>query len=502
MKILRGLLPDPRQGDDLKVMGANYISLRESIYRFDQQVDEKIYEFISDFYASHSHLPTLETATSYFEANNQFDEADRIKQIAAIKPDVRGDFRALIEREVEAGRTIRLADVMNTAKTIARQGLEVKDPRSKTTRIKRGVQDAGKFLLSELSDIISPTFGSQIGGEALGDEEGFWEEYERARDAVVEISPKSGLQVIDEALGGFHKKELYIVAGFTGHMKSKTALNWVYNQAIYQGSNTIYFSLEMHYNQCRRTIYAFHTMHPKFREKRMALGIQTQRNPDVGLDPTKIRQGQLSKDEELFLREVVKDLKDGVASGTYGSIQFEVADPDSLDFTVEDMRSRAEALVQQTPAKLLVVDHALLMSSRGKYQSTTERLNEVIRDLKKVAMGFNRGEGIPILCLFQINREGFKAAEKNNGNYNLTHLSYANEAERSADVVIASWFGDDVRANGTIKYQCLKSRDQAPFDAFEAQTAWPSGRILNLPVTFQMKGSTKDKKDPLSDALD
>lgn len=359
--------------------------------------------------------------------------------------------------------------------------------------------------MNGLTDLMTPTFGQRNGGEALSDQDEFWREYEAARDAVVEITPKTGLQVVDEALGGFHRKELYIVAGFTGHMKSKTALNWVYNQSIYQASNTIYFSLEMHYDQCRRTIYAFHTMHPKFREKRLALGIQTQRNPDVGLDPTKIRQGQLTKDEELFLREVVQDLNDGVSKGTYGSIQFEVADPNSLDFTVEDLRARAELLVQQTPAKVLVVDHALLMSSRQKYQSTTEKVNEVIRDLKKVALGFNNGQGIPIICLFQINREGFKAAEKNNGTYNLTHLSYANEAERSADVVIASWFGDDMRANGTIKYQCLKSRDQAPFEAFEAQTAWPSGRILNLPMTFQMKGSAssvKDKKDPLSDALD
>jgi hypothetical protein len=242
-------------------------------------------------------------------------------------------------------------------------------------------------------------------------------------------------------------------------------------------------------------------MHPKFRDKRIALGLQQQPNPDVGLDPKAIREGKVSKDEELFLREVVQDLKDGIVNGDYGQIFFEVADPDSLDFTVEDLRTKAETLAQKHPVKLVVVDHALLMSPRRWTPSTTERLNEVIRDLKKTAMGFNRGQGIPILCLFQINREGFRAAEKNDGKYNLTHLSYANEAERSADVVFAGWFGDDMRDQNMIRYQCLKSRDQAPFESFDAQVSWPVGRILNTPMNFKM-GSSPKAKQPKSDPLD
>jgi hypothetical protein len=117
-----------------------------------------------------------------------------------------------------------------------------------------------------------------------------------------------------------------------------------------------------------------------------------------------------------------------------------------------------------------------------------------------MALGFNRGEGIPVLCLFQISREGFKAAEKNGGKYNLTHLSYANEAERSADVVICSWFGDDQREKSQVLYQCLKSRDQAPFENFEAQITWPAGRTLDMPL--QLQSSAKPKQAPKGDALD
>jgi hypothetical protein len=506
MKILRSILPEPRIGDDAKSMLQNYTALRESILRFDLPTDVAIYDYIKDFVSQHSHLPTQETASQFFEANNQYDEADRIRSLSSIPPVYRGDFIFLIEKQVEDARVMSLSETMAQVKEITRNGIEIKEGKKKRTL--KGARDAGRFIFQQLHDLMTPTFGSRIGGEALGDGDEFWEEYQKVKDATVEVLPKTGLEVIDNAIGGFKRKELYIMAGFTGHMKSKSALNWVYNQSVYGGTSTIYFSLEMHYSQCRRTVYSFHSTHPKFRAKRMALGIQAHANPDVGLDPIKMREGHLSQDEELFLKEVIDDLRDNMQNGTYGSIFFEVADPDSLDFTVEDMRTKAETIAQKHPVKLVVVDHALLMSSRRWVNSTTERLNEVIRDLKKTAMGFNRGQGVPILCLFQINREGFKAAEKNNGTYNLTHLSYANEAERSADVVIAGWFGDDMREKSMIKYQCLKSRDQAPFEAFEAQVSWPVGRILNTPLSFNMGASSGggtskggSKADPLDDVV-
>jgi len=503
MKILRAILPDTRVGDKDDLMFQNYISLRESIFQFDQPTDVKIYDFIKTFASTHGHLPEQDVVIQYFDSNNDFDEADRIRQISSTPVIYRGDFILEIEKSVEDARHMALAEAISSAKTIARQGLEIKEGRNTFTL--KGVRDATKFLSKELSDLLTPTFGAKLGGDVLNDEDAFWEHYQKTVDTDVGVLPKTGLKCIDDAIGGFRKKELYMVAGFTAHMKSKTTMNWIYNQAVYQGLNSIYFQLEMHYEQCRETIYAFHSMHKKFRDKRIALGIQKQQTPDVGIDPDSIKNGTLTEDEIDLLKDVVKDLREGVESGEYGSIQFEIADPDAMDITVEDIKTKAEVLHQRRPAKVLVVDHALLVSSRRWVASTTERLNEVIRDLKKLALSFNRGEGIPLLCLFQISREGFRAAEKNGGSYNLTHLSYANEAERSSDVVISCWYGDDMREKGAIKYQCLKVRQGGGFEPFEAKPAWPSGRILNIPMhsipTYQGKKG-EQKKDPLADVLD
>lgn len=504
--ILRSILPDEPRGDDPKLMFQNYCALKESVLRFDLPSEINVFEYVEDFTLKHGHLPSQQSVREYFEENQSFDEADRIQQIANRPVSYRGDFISLIERRVEEGRMTKLASVMADAKVIARTGLEVKEGSIKKTL--KGSRDAGNFLLNEIAKINTPTFGSRIGGEILSDGDDFWEEYERTRNKQTDILPQTGLEIIDNAIGGFKRKELYIMAAFTGHLKSTSSLNWVYNQAVYGGTSTLYFSLEMHYPQCRRIIYVYHSMHPKFREKRIALGIQ-QGQTDYGIEPSKIKKGLLSVDELAFMKEVIKDLDDGMKQGTYGSIYIEVADPDVLDFTVENIRTRAELLYQKTPFKMMVVDHALLVSPRKWVASTTDRLNEVIRDLKKTALGFNRGEGIPVLCLFQISREGYKSAEKNGGSYNLTHLSYANEAERSADVVISSWYGDDKRENSMVKYQCLKSRDQAPFEEFDAQIVWPFGRVINMPLQFQTNTTykNKDKKgetfdDPLDALMD
>lgn len=503
MKILRSILPDSRTGDDIHQMQQNYMSLRESIYNFETKEDNAIWAYLKSFMSNHGHLPDQKTVADHFEHQNEFESADRVRAISAIQPIYKGDFLQEIENLVEEARIIKLSNTMTEVKTIIKTGLEIKEKGNHKTILK-GARDAGRFLSNKLVDVMTPTFGSKLGGEVLTDIEDLEEEYKKAEEAGREVVPTTGIKIIDDALGGFRKKELYILAGFTGHAKSKTALNWAYNQATWDKTNTLYFSLEMHYPQVRRSIYCIHSCHSKFKPVRIALGLQKP-NIDIyeGIDPTKVRGGNLSPEEkDFFFNHVVPDLKNCRESGEYGAIHIEGDNPDSFDFTVEDLRSKAELLSQKEKIDLIVVDHALLLASRTKYGSTTERLNEVIRDLKRMAMNFNRGQGIPVLCLFQISRDGFNDALKKNGEYQLTHLSYANEAERSADVVIANWFGNDVKEQKQIKYQCLKSRDQAGFPTFNANILFPAGKIANAEnLNLVSFSGAPLSTDPLSEVL-
>lgn len=230
----------------------------------------------------------------------------------------------------------------------------------------------------------------------------------------------------------------FVANGIITH-NSLFALNWVYNQAIWYQENVLFFSLEMPYQQVRRMLFAIHSSHPKFNEIRIKHGLQRDLGTSAGISYERLRDGELTDVEEWFLKEqVIPDYSD--PTNGYGKLFIEVSDPEKTDFTIVDLRSKAELLHSKTPISFVIVDHVLLMSSRNKYNSTTERLNEVVRDLKKFSMGFNRGEAIAVVGLFQLSREGYKRVEKLREKdkeplYSLFDLSYSNECLKEGTLI-------------------------------------------------------------------
>jgi intein/homing endonuclease len=224
------------------------------------------------------------------------------------------------------------------------------------------------------------------------------------------------------------------------------ALNWCYNLVTRYRTNVFYVSLEMPYEQLRRIICVLHSANGKFK----AMG----KKP---LDYRKVRDGELSPEDEQFYQEVLKDFDE-----CPDYCRFEVWSPDR-DVTVDDIRIEAELLHKQMDVGFLVIDHGGLVEPRRRHSNYTIELNTVLKDSKKLALHFNGGEGLPVLMLFQINRDGKDAADKAEGKYKMRALSYANEAERSADVISTTYLNDAHRQNGTTMCCCLKNRDNPLF---------------------------------------
>ena len=86
-----------------------------------------------------------------------------------------------------------------------------------------------------------------------------------------------------------------------------------------------------------------------------------------------------------------------------------------------------------------------------------------------MCLTFNNGKGIRLLSPFQANRKGWEEAKAHDGVYNLTALSNAHEAERSADVVIALFMDEATKKEGKVKISSLKNRRNSPFDPFNAK---------------------------------
>lgn len=457
----------------------NYNLLEGSGLEMEDPVDTEIWNFVRGFVQQHHHPPEYHTIRGHFDQLNQVNAIDRLEAIAIVRPKLApGDFELYLNTKAADKKKHLVATFLQTAGEILSRGITQKNktPHGVEERTLLGPHEAMQFLIDKAHDILTPITGSRLSGEVTADAEDFLAEYDRVKaDPLAGIGQFCGIRQIDQALSGAKKYELWVHAGFTSHFKSGLMLNWAYNQAVYYHHSSLIFSLEMPYTQVRKLLYTLHTAHPKFKDVHPAL------------EYSRIRDGVLTPTEEAFLRKVVEDFH----SGGYGKIFIEVADPNKMDFTVADMKHKAETIYAKTPFRLLFVDHALLVSPRKWVPNTTDRINEVIRDCKKLAMSFNKGMGMAVVLLFQINREGFKQAEKirqasakggapNLHVYNLTALASANETERSADVVTASWKDPELSKNNQILYQCLKSRDNQMFEPFLARVDWKTRQLSTL----------------------
>lgn len=457
--------------DDAALFLRNAQALRDSGLGFDITEDSVIWAYVQDFVSQHQHVPDAGTLRGHFERVSQIPVLDRLDVLCVEKARTQGDYLQLLEARIEDRRIRVVGEVLREAARIVDTGVTIKEGRDE--RILRGPAHAVRYVLDRSHEIITPVTGQRLSGDVTSDGDSFLKEYERVEsDPLAGIGQFTGLRQMDETLKGAKRGELWTHAAFTGGLKSTLAMNWHYNQAVYYRHSSILFSLEMPYRQVRRILYAMHSAHEKFADVRRSLGLRK------SVDYSQLRDGELEPNARKFLFDhVVPDLND--PANQYGHIHIEVADPDKSDFTVNDLRTRSELLYTKDPGiQMVTVDHAGLMQSRGNHRSTTERLNEVLRDLKRMAMSFNRGMGIAVVALFQISREGYKAAEKSGGRYNLTHLSYANEAERSSDIVTAGWVDTELRESNLVKFQCLKSRDNAPFADFYSGVLWPCRRIF------------------------
>lgn len=475
--------------DDAGLFLRNVQALKETGLGFDHPEDEVVWNWVQDFVSEYLHVPDVSTLRGHFEAVGQLTVVDRLDALSIERPKSQGDFLKLLETKMEARRLRMTSEILRRAGEIATTGITIQV--GKKEEHLRGPTKALQYVVEQAVEVVSPGVGQKLSGNVTSDVEDFKQEYELVEsDPLAGLGQFVGIQQMDQVLRGSKRGELWTHAAFTGGMKSTFAINWHYNQAIWYGHSSILFSLEMPYPHVRRMMVAIHTAHPKFTDARAEFGVGR------GLDYDKVKNGELAEHEKKFLFEVVlRDLKD--ESNGYGNLHIRVADPDKSDFTVTDMRAKAELLFSKDPTiRMLTIDHAGLMSSRNRYNNTTEKLNEVLRDAKRLSMSFNRGRGIAVNTLFQISREGYKAAEKNGGKYNLTHLSYANEAERSSDIVTASWIDTELEESNLVKFQCLKSRDTAKFADFYAGVLWKCRRVYTThDVTPDQARKTGDEID-------
>jgi hypothetical protein len=237
----------------------NYQALQSSGLGFDKDEDTAIWAFVQDFVSAHRHVPDYSTLRAHFKRLQSYEVYDRLEHLQALPSKARGDFIKRLEDRAEERRIELVKNILTNAGEVLSVGREIDDGKG-NKRVLRGPIDAIRFVMDSGHDVVTPTTGIRLSGNVTQDGQDFLDEYDRIKnDPLAGIGQFCGIEQIDTAIRGAKRHELWTHAAFTGGLKSTFMLNWAYNQAVYYWHDSLIFSLEMPYHQCRRLVYGLHS---------------------------------------------------------------------------------------------------------------------------------------------------------------------------------------------------------------------------------------------------
>lgn len=469
-RLLRGIInfEDGKISED--GLRANFQRIRHNQIEWVQPIDAKLFKSVKDFFDTNLEPPTAQTLLDQYRGSGDIEAEERLKDVAAAPVYVRKNFENLLRDLADAQNRDKMRGLLKETEEIVYRGLTVTDPKTREKVSIKGVKEALMHFTRKVHELIPQDYNAQTRGDLRESAEttSAWEDYQTAKaNKNKAYGAFTGLNEIDKICKGCKRGELWIHAGFIGELKTSFALNWCYNLVTRYRKNVFYVSMEMPFNQIRRIIYVIHSANKKWQE----LGY-------VPLDYRKVRDGEMTEDEEAFFQIVLKDFEDNPEH-----CRFEVWAPDR-DVTVDDIRLEVELKHKDMEIALTVLDHGGLVAPKAKHRDYTIELNSVVRDAKKFALHFNNGEGMATLLLFQLNRQGKDDADKNEGRYKIKALTYANEAEKSADYITTTYLNEEHRKNATTVFCNLKNRDNPLFEPFTASVNFACRRIFNFDPTF------------------
>lgn len=252
------------------------------------------------------------------------------------------------------------------------------------------------------------------------------------------------------------------------------AVNYFYNNLYKFGKNLFYTILEMPYRQLRRQIFIVHSSHGKFVSEWNHEDRKNNVPEDkcyTGLNYQSVRDGVLTPLELKRFKIVAQDFQATCKGKAY------IWRPGESDTTVEDIKRKSEMFHNKHSCDGIIIDHLGLVKPKNRVNDTVANLNSAVAEARQLALSFGRGKTVPVFGLFQLNRQGKMRADKADGAYDISAISYANEVEKSADVISYTYLNEELRRQGKFYMGCLKNRDGAFFEKMVGKIMWNSKRM-------------------------
>lgn len=456
-KILRSLAWT--DSAEMKTQSDNFGFVNKERLTNMRKAEELVLDYILDFYQNQGEPPSFNSVYDYFEKQNATQEVIIVEEAMGEQLYLSASFKDLFEKEVEEQSSQRLRDVCKTASEIATVG-------KLFGKVKlEGTDEAVAYLFSEAK--VTPSGSDDKLSSNMSDNaKALTDIYqERKSNPTKAYGIATGYGFIDSSTSGLKKTQLFLLAGYGGHLKSTLMMNIMLNSSVDGGWNNALFTSEMPAVEVQQLLIAMHSANPKF----AAAG--------QPLNSHKYLLGALSDIEEAFMEEVKDDL---LNNPNHGSIRV----VDSADFTTfGSIQQKSIQFHIEEELDMLWIDYITRLPLDAKYRGmdTVTGRNETIADAKRFAMSFAQGEGLAVCSPFQVNREGYKKAKANEGKMDTTALAQYNAAEKEADVASYIFYDEEEAATSEPKCGMLKSRwSSMSFDPISLFIDPDSRRISDL----------------------
>jgi len=467
----------------------NFNFILSSNVDFKSDEHSKIFNFVKAHSSKFVDVPSYGRLLKKFEEDP--DTIEELNKVAKESSLFATNFKSLVSEVFEEQQKKALINLLKETSQISEGGVKV------NREFIKGPKSAVEHFLHKSTDFLKSEIEVKSQGSMREDSKDALTEYHEKKSQNKFDGLLTGLASIDEVCKGMRSPELWLLVAYVSELKTTQAMNYAYTQAIEQGKAVQFISLEMSYANCRDIFVCIHSAN-------LNLWLNSEWHDVFPLDFSKIQDGELTQEEEEFFDFLCNDLENNTE---YGDIRI-YQPPEGL--SMSHLKAWAEIEYRKKPFDAIYLDYIELMKSEGAAgRDYTIELNQRIKDLKQFALNFNGGAGMLVCSAYQANRKGKEHADKNAGEYRLDALSYANEAERSADVIIYSYLNDELRENNKVKIGCLKNRSRPKFKQFEAKTHLAARKMYELSEDtnnyvddqLQTNKNNKVKKDDLINDL-
>ena len=216
------------------------------------------------------------------------------------------------------------------------------------------------------------------------------------------VGVPTGLDDLDERLGGLHKSDLVIIAGRPSMGKTALATNIAYYAAKKimdedKKSSVAFFSLEMSSEQLSTRI----------------LSEQSR------IKSNDIRRGRVSEEEFNRLIESSRNIH-----------ELPLYIDETPAITIATLSNRARRIKRLFGLDLIVVDYIqLMMAGSRRFEGRVQEISEITQGLKALAKEL----GVPVLALSQLSRA---TEQRDDKKPQLSDLRESGSIEQDADVVM------------------------------------------------------------------